>query len=185
MPTWQKPRHSSRGMAPVNLTGSRRHVSKTRRMRNTPSARAWTNWAQSSESSSWRPSARMRWTRPTESHTCPTPPAEPLNGAVAEADHAHAGGREGVHMDAPMVARAGDPEDAQESAPTDAREGAPTDAREGAPMDAHAPDGATAPREREISLKHVQRAVVQSGRPLVALEKLEALETSSAQLSIA
>ena len=39
--------------------------------------------------------------------------------------------------------------------------------------------------EREISLKHVQRAVVQSGRPLVALEKLEALEPSSAQLSIA
>ena len=170
MPTWQKPRHSSRGMAPVNLTGSRHHVSKTRRMRNTPSARAWTNWAQSSESSSWRPSARMRWTRPMECHTGPGPPAEPLNGAVAEADNARAGGREGGHMGAPMDAHASAPMDtharaptsAHESAPVDAHEGAPTDAREGAPTDAHAPDGATAPREREISLKHVQRAVVQS-----------------------
>ena len=151
----------------MTLTGSGHDVSNMRRTRNTPSARAWTYWAQSSKSSSWRPSAGMRWTRPTGGQTCPTPPAEPLNGAAAEAGSAHTDGRERDRTSATASARANTPADARGSAPTDAREGAPADARENAPTDARegapmdAPDGATAPRDEGLA-----RARTTSGHPV-------------------
>ena len=80
-----------------------------------------------------------------------TPPAEPLNGAAAEAGSAHTDGRERDRTSATASARA--------NTPADAREGAPTDAQEGAPMDA--PDGATAPRAEGPA-----RARTTSGHPV-------------------